>query len=278
MICRSADQPVEMAQQRQLQVVQRSETSQSTTSHLMAPTEVHCIEETPTMKFWQKPLQLQVDIPRSGYEPGESISVHVKLYNQQLLPLKALLYKLNQVISYVGRQKNKSKRVATNEERRTLVSSSHQLDGVSRQGLLHFQHLHNLLVPQTAPTMSSTVCACLQLGYEIEIVMQTTNLERFIVAKTPIIIVCAALQNCAKEQAMARSQLDLHTMGVISAPNQTPDPSTSAMATRDLYASTTSLGEFNCTYIVYLCVLLFCALIDSFQLPRGGIHDGHQSQ
>lgn len=243
MICRSDDQPVEMAQQRQLQVMQRCETNLST-GELMAPSEVHCIEETPTMKFWQRPLQLQVDIPRSGYEPGESISVHVKLYNQQQLPLKTLIYKLNQVSSYVGQQKSKSKRVATNEERRNLVSSSHQLEGVSRQGLLHFQHLHNLLVPQTPPTMSSTICACLQLGYEIEVVVQTTTLERFIVARVPIIIVSAAAsQKSAKEQAMARSQLDLHTIGVASAPNQTPDPSTATMTAPNLCVSTTSLAS-----------------------------------
>lgn len=252
MIHRSAEQPAEMALHRQLQVMQRGDTTQLT-GQLMAPSEVQSTEETSALKFWLRPLQLQVDIPRSGYEPGANISVHVKLDNQQQLPLKTLIYKLNQVSSYVGQQKDKSKRVATKEERRNLVSSSHQLDGLPRQGLLHFQHLHNLQVPQTPPTMSSTVCSCLQLGYEVEVVMQTTSLDRFIVAKMPIIITSPAIQEYAKENIMARSQLDLQAVGVASAPNQTPDPCTSTMTAPNLCASTASLGKLNFTYFyIYL--------------------------
>lgn len=244
MIHRSAEQPAEMALHRQLQVLQRCETSQLT-GQLMPPAEVLSTEETPPLKFWMRPLQLQVDIPGSGYEPGANISVHVKLHNQQKLPLKTLIYKLNQVSSYVGQQKDKSRRVATKEERRNLVSSSHQLEGLPRQELLHFQHLHNLQVPQTPPTMSSTVCSCLQLGYEVEVVLQTTSLDRFIVAKLPIVITSPAKQDCAKEHVMARSQLDLQAVGVASAPNQTPDPSTFTMTAPNLCTSTTSLGKLN---------------------------------
>ncbi|KAM8704481.1 hypothetical protein ACLKA7_009001 [Drosophila subpalustris] len=244
MLHRSTDQP-EVALLRPLQVLQRCD---SMPGQLSAPCEIQIIEQIPNkLKFWQRPLQLHLDVPKTGYEPGECISVHVRLSNPQQLKLKIVTYKLNLVGTFVGQQKDKPKRAETKEDRRYLVSSSHQLNNVPRQELLSFQHLHTLQVPQTPATLSATSCSCLQISYEVEVMVQTTSPERFIMARIPIIVSnpVQSMPDGLKQESLARSQFDLPAMGVASAPNQTPEPGTFGMAAPNLSQSMSSLTASN---------------------------------
>ncbi|KAH8312054.1 hypothetical protein KR044_009129 [Drosophila immigrans] len=241
MIYRTTDQPAEMALMRQLQVSQRCELMPS---QLTTPCEVQSMEQTSKLKFWQRPLQLQLDIPRSGYEPGACISVHVKLDNPQQLKLKSLTYKLNMVSTYVGQHQSRPKRTEFKVERRNLVSSSHQLTTVPRHELLNFQHLHTLQVPHTPATQSAEVCACLQLSYEVEVFVQTTSPERSILAQVPVIVTSTTpLQDCQMQHPIARSSFDPNNKAMASAPNQTPEPSSMAMTSPNLSQSMISLSS-----------------------------------
>ncbi|KAH8360146.1 hypothetical protein KR093_011030 [Drosophila rubida] len=239
MLHRTADQPAEMTASRQLQLLQRCEPMPD---HLTTPSEVQSMEQTSKLKFWQRPLQLQLDIPRSGYEPGACISVHVKLDNPQQLKLKTLTYKLNMVSTYMGQnQKSRPRRTEFKIERRYLVSSSHQLSTVPRHELLNFQHLHTLQVPQTPATLSGEVCLCLQLSYEVEVFVQTTSPERFILARIPVIVMNPATpwQDCPMPHPMARSPFEPIGKGMTPAPNQSPEPA--ALTASNLSQSMMSL-------------------------------------
>ncbi|XP_064548454.1 arrestin domain-containing protein 17 [Drosophila montana] len=235
---RSAELPPEPALTRQLQVLQRCELGPQP-GELLTPSEVNALEQTPSLKFWQRPLQLQVDIPRTGYEPGMGISVHVRLHNGQQLPLKAIVYKLNLVSTHVGWQLDKPKHVASQVERRCLVSSSHQLSTCPRNELINFQHLHTLQVPQTPPTLSATACACLQLSYELEVLVQTNAPDRFIAAQLPIII----CQTPTMQAGISRSLGELRAVGVAGASNQTREAGNFATAATNLSASVSSLAS-----------------------------------
>ncbi|XP_060648707.1 arrestin domain-containing protein 17 [Drosophila nasuta] len=239
MLYRSTDQAAEMAVMRTLQVLQRCDSSPG---QLTSPCEVQSMEQTSKLKFWQRPLQLQLDIPRSGYEPGACISVHVKLDNPQQLKLKTLTYKLNLVSTYMGQHQSRPKRTEFKVERRYLVSTSHQLNAVPRHELLNFQHLQTLQVPQTPATLSADVCACLQLSYEVEVLVQTTSPERSILAQIPVIVTNPTpLQDCQVQQPMARTPFDPIGKGASSSPNQTPEHNSLAMSAPNLSQSMISL-------------------------------------
>lgn len=241
MLHRSTNPSADVALIRPLQVMQRSDLMPA---QLTAACEVQNMEQTSTLKFWQRPMKLQLDIPNSGYEPGACISVHVKLANPQQLKLKMLTYKLNQVSTYLGQQKDKPKRVETKVDRRYLVSSSHQLNSVPRYELQNFQHLHTLQVPQTPATLNATACSCLQISYEVEVIVQTTSPERFIMAQIPIIVSNPmSIQEGLKQPSLAPSQFDLPSTGVASAPNQTPEPDTFVTAAPNLSQSMSSLSK-----------------------------------
>ncbi|XP_017081832.2 arrestin domain-containing protein 5 [Drosophila eugracilis] len=179
----SADRPMEVLNVRQLQIFPQNSLSQETRS-----SEVQIHEETPRLKFWIKPLNLQLQIPRASYSPGAGISVHVKLHNPEKLPLREVNYSLVQISTYVAHLRNKPKRMESKEERQTILTSSHELHNLPRGELENFQHLHMLQVPQTAATLSVAGCACLQLNYEVEVLVRTQQEKRFIAARIPVII------------------------------------------------------------------------------------------
>ncbi|EDV92818.1 arrestin domain-containing protein 2 [Drosophila grimshawi] len=224
MLRRSSDLPPEPAQICQIHVQQRWDPNQEANSG-QAPCEVTALEQTPSLKFWQRALHLQLDIPRSSYELGAGISVHAELHNPQQLPLQSIIYKLNLVSTYVGHQLDKPKRVDSQVVRRNLISSSHQLQSLPRHGLLHFQHLHTLHVPHTPPTMGAAVCGCLQLSYEVEVVVQTKSSARFIAAQIPVIISQVTSSHAGPQKA--RSMCDLQAVGVSTAPSAPSAPSAS---------------------------------------------------
>ncbi|EDW55265.1 arrestin domain-containing protein 17 [Drosophila sechellia] len=179
----SADRPLEVLHVRQLQIFPQNSLSQETRS-----CEIQIYEQTPRLKFWMKPLHLQLQIPRQGYSPGAGISVHLKLRNPEKLPLREAVYSLVQISTYVAHLKNKPKRMETKVERQTVLSSRHELHNLPRGELQNFQHLHMLQVPQTAATLSVAGCACLQLNYEVEVLVTTQQEKRFIAARMPVII------------------------------------------------------------------------------------------
>ncbi|KAH8294904.1 hypothetical protein KR018_004268 [Drosophila ironensis] len=150
--------------------------------------EINSYEHTPRFKFWIKPLYLHLQIPRQSYSPGGGISVHVKLHNPEKLLLSEVIYSLVQITTYVGQQKNNPRRKESKVERNTILNSSNVLVNLPRAELENFQHLHMLQVPQTAATLSSKDCACLQLSYEVEVFVRTHQPNRSIVAQIPVII------------------------------------------------------------------------------------------
>ncbi|XP_030374220.1 arrestin domain-containing protein 17 [Scaptodrosophila lebanonensis] len=172
-----------VAHYRTLQVVQHADLRHESAT-LNEPLDEQQLERTPRMKFWQRPLLLELNIPRRGYAPGEGISVHVRLHNPQQLMLSELIYKLNLLTTYTGQQRGKPKRQDTKLERRNLLSSVHQLSNTPRSEL--FQHLHTLTVPQMPPSLEVVSCQCLQLSYEVEVVAKTTQRTRFIMAQVPV--------------------------------------------------------------------------------------------
>ncbi|BFF89508.1 arrestin domain-containing protein 5 [Drosophila madeirensis] len=226
----SADRPIDVIHTRQLQVYSESELCKESRSG-----EVQCLEQTPRMKFWQRPLQLHLQIPRQGYSPGAGISVHVKLHNPQQLPLKEVVYKLNMVSTYVGLQRNKPKRRDIKVERQTLLSSGHELASLPRIELEHFQHLHMLQVPQTPATLSSAACACLQINYEVEVLVRTQQEKRSIMAQIPLTI-----GNVTPPCPYAIRSMDPL---VASAPEQSPTPGTATKLAPDFSVSMTSLAS-----------------------------------
>ncbi|EDW14198.1 arrestin domain-containing protein 17 [Drosophila mojavensis] len=232
---RGGEQPTEPAYVRQLQLIGRDPSQEAQQLQQLGelPCEVSAVELRPALKFWHRPLQLHLDVPRSSYEPGMGISVHVQLHNGQQLLLQQITYKLNQVTTYLGSQQDRPKRKAQQVDRRPLISSSHQLVTCPRNELLNFQHLHTLQVPQTPPTMGANVCDCLHLGYELEVLVQTKNPQRYISARMPIIIYSAP----SPKQELAFSQ----PVGIASAPSRTPEPNSFAMAAPQLTASMSSL-------------------------------------
>lgn len=229
---RSAEQPTEPSFVRQLQVLSCTSSQQLQQQQQLGeqPSEMSAIEQKSTLKFWHRALQLQLDIPRSSYEPGMGISVHVRLHNEQELPLQEIVYKLNQVTTYVGNQLDKPKRTAQQVDRRQLVSSSYQLVTCPRNELLNFQHLHTLQVPQASPTLGANVCACLQLGYELEVLVQTKKPQRFISARMPIIIY--KTPSATQEPVV-----------ISSAPSRAPEANSFIPAAPNLSASMSSLGK-----------------------------------
>ncbi|XP_022221870.2 arrestin domain-containing protein 5 [Drosophila obscura] len=228
----SAVQPIDVIHTRQLQVYAESELCKESRSG-----EVQCLEQTPRTKFWQRPLQLQLQIPRQAYSPGAGISVHVKLHNPQKLPLREVVYKLNMVSSYVGLQRNKPKRRDIKVERQSLLSSGHELASLPRSELEHFQHLHMLQVPQTPATLSSAACACLQINYEVEVLVRTQQEKRSIMAQVPITIgnVTPPCPNAIRSRDLLAASA--------SAPEQTPTPGTATKLAPDFSASMTSLAS-----------------------------------
>ncbi|KAH8337390.1 hypothetical protein KR059_008874 [Drosophila kikkawai] len=179
----SADRPLEVLHVRQLLIFPQNSLTQENRS-----SEVEIHEQTPRLKFWMKPLHLQLQIPRQGYSPGAGISVHVKLHNPERLPLREVTYSLVQISTYVAQLKNKPKRTDTKVERQTILSRSHELVSLPKTELENFQHLHMLQVPQTAATLSVTQCSCLQLNYEVEVLVKTQQEKRLISARIPVII------------------------------------------------------------------------------------------
>lgn len=179
----SADRPLEVLHVRQLQIFPQNSLTQENRS-----SEVQAHEQTPRLKFWMKPLHLQVQIPRQGYSPGSGISVHVKLHNPEKLPLREVTYSLVQIPTYVAQLRNKPKRSDTKVERHSILTSRHELSGLPKGELQNFQHLHMLQVPQTAATLSLAQCSCLQLNYEVEVLVRSQQEKRLISARIPVII------------------------------------------------------------------------------------------
>ncbi|XP_017056872.1 LOW QUALITY PROTEIN: arrestin domain-containing protein 5 [Drosophila ficusphila] len=226
----SADRPLEVLHIRQLQVFPQNSLSQETRS---CGAEIH--EQTPRLKFWVKPLHLQIQIPRQGYSPGAGISVHVKLHNPEKLPLREVVYSLVQISTYVAQLRNKPKRKETKVERQTIVSSSHELHSLPRGELENFQHLHMLQVPQTSATLSLAGCACLQLDYEVEVLVRTQQEKRFIACRIPVII--------GNVTPPCPGKLLMQTTLDASAPEPTPPAETALNMTPNFSSSMNSLAS-----------------------------------
>ncbi|KAH8336483.1 hypothetical protein KR074_000595 [Drosophila pseudoananassae] len=179
----SANSPVNVVHVSKLQIFPLNNLPQESRS-----CEENLIEETPRLKFWMKPLEMKVQIPRQGYSPGSGISVHVKVYNPEKLQLREVSYALVQISTFVGQQKKKPKRRASKVQRNIILSSCHELFNLPRAELENFQHLYMLQVPQTAATLIVAECDCIQLNYEVEVMVRTQNPKRFIVVRIPVTI------------------------------------------------------------------------------------------
>ncbi|KAH8380691.1 hypothetical protein KR009_004519 [Drosophila setifemur] len=179
----SADRPVDVLYARPLLIFPVNNLAQETRS-----CESVSSEQISRLRFWMKPLTLQLQIPRQGYSPGSGISVHIRLQNPGKLLLREVVYSLVQISTYVAQQRNKPKRRDTKVERQTFLSSSHDLVRLPRMELDNFQHLHMLQVPQTAATLNIAGCACLQLNYEVEVLVRTLKEKRSIGARVPVTI------------------------------------------------------------------------------------------
>ncbi|EDW81369.1 uncharacterized protein Dwil_GK11058 [Drosophila willistoni] len=229
----SADRGVDVAHTRQLKVFQHSCLNHES----VGTCEMQRIERTPCLKFWQKPLLLQLEIPRRGYAPGAGISVHVKLNNPQRLQLTEVIYKLNMIVTYVGLLRDKPKRSDLKIDRQNILTSSHQLTNLPREELIFFQHLHMLQVPQTAASLNTSNCACIQIGYEVEVTVKTYQANRSILAQIPVII-GNVLPACIKDNLIEPRSLE-QPEG--SAPELTPAPETTLMTAPNFSQSMTSL-------------------------------------
>ncbi|KAH8281109.1 hypothetical protein KR054_011103 [Drosophila jambulina] len=226
----SADRPLQVLNVRQLLIFPQNSLTQENRS-----SEVQIHEQTPRLKFWMKPLHLQLQIPRQGYSPGAGISVHVKLHNPERLPLREVTYSLVQISTYVAQLKNKPKRGDTKVERQTILSRCHELFSLPKSELENFQHLHMLQVPQTAATLSVAQCSCLQLNYEVEVLVKTQQEKRFISARIPVII--------GNVTPPCPGKLLMHESLDASAPEQTPPVETAQKLVPNFSGSMASLSS-----------------------------------
>lgn len=147
------------------------------------PTENSTVEYKSFFKFWLHPLQLYVSIPQVAYAVGECISVHIKLNNYGKIKLKEITSKLNRIITYQGYIKEKKPETTTDTV--TIACNIHSL---LAQNFSVIQHMQQIYVPNTPPSLAFNECRCISLSYELEVTVCAQKHERSIKAVIPIVV------------------------------------------------------------------------------------------
>lgn len=91
-----------------------------------------------------------------------------------------------------------------------------------------------LQVPQTAATLTVAGCACLQLNYEVEVLVTTQQEKRLIAARMPVII--GNVTPPCPGKLLMQEPIDG------TAPEPTPPVETASTLIPNFSISTTSLG------------------------------------
>lgn len=216
---------------------------------MQTPTENEKHEHKSCLKFWQQPLQVYVSIPQGGYVTGECISVHVKVSNHGHLKLKDITSKLNRIVTYKGAIKDRKPKETS--ELTTIACNIHSLFG---QNSSVIQHLQQLYVPKTPPTLDFTECKCLSVVYELEVTVSAQNQKRSVKAIVPIVVGTISLTSDVKIIDVNIGSGHVPAITVARSMDELNLPSSWEMRSEDnqmfqqttqLSASMSSLGKFQ---------------------------------
>lgn len=161
--------------------------------YVQLPTEKEELERHSCLKFWQKPLQLYASVPQQAFCAGECISVHIKLTNIARLKLDTITSNLNRIASYKGLLKETISE--TTNQITTIASNIHSLYGQNSNVI---QHLQQIFIPKTPPTMAFDECKCIALSYELEVLVTCQNKKRWVRAIIPILMGTLSLRSDVK--------------------------------------------------------------------------------
>ncbi|XP_061393219.1 arrestin domain-containing protein 2 [Musca vetustissima] len=145
------------------------------------------------LKFWRNPLQVYANIPQSGYVPGECISVHIKVANHGHLKLKDITSKLNRIVTYKGSWKEKK-----SQETREVTAIACNVYSMFGQNSSDIQHIQQLVVPKTVPTLEFSECNCISVTYEVEVSVSAQRKLRSVCAILPIVVGSVSLRSDVK--------------------------------------------------------------------------------
>uniref|UniRef100_A0A1I8P8K7 Arrestin C-terminal-like domain-containing protein n=1 Tax=Stomoxys calcitrans TaxID=35570 RepID=A0A1I8P8K7_STOCA len=228
-------------------MVEQSKDLRRLAADIQTATENEKYEAKPCLKFWRRPLQLYVSLPQSGYVVGECISVHVKVSNHGNVKLKDITTKLNRIVTYKGAIKER-KPMETSET--TAIACN--VHGLFGQNSNVTQHLQQLFVPKTSPSLDATECKCLSVRYEVEVTVCARNAKRFVQTVVPIVVGTVSLSSDEKLPVLNTATNHAATITVARSMDELNLPSTWEMR-RDnvtalqqaaqLSASTSSLGK-----------------------------------
>jgi hypothetical protein len=158
-----------------------------------------------------KPLFITVQVPISGFVPGQIIPVSVHLVNESHVEIEAVKIKLVKVVDYKATYPRSGLRTekSTLQERRT--------DGVGKHSKGQFEE--NILIPAVPPS-TAFLCRIISVRYEVEVTVKTGGMHLDPVLSSPFTIGTIPLLNIFNPQytaPTASAPIDQYTSA--SAPN-----------------------------------------------------------
>ncbi|XP_016954394.1 arrestin domain-containing protein 2 [Drosophila biarmipes] len=117
--------------------------------------------------FRSDPLTLELNLPQTGFVPGQTVPVNVLVGNESKIRVHEVKVGLAMMITYYS-----DRRSDTNNERKSVAKL--KADGVMRNSrkMYDFQ----LLIPSTPPS-SFRLCRIIEIGYQIEVVAKVKGMH-----------------------------------------------------------------------------------------------------
>lgn len=124
-------------------------------------------------------VNLLLDIPKTGYLPGEDIPISIKVENNAGVFFKSLTLHFNQVVQYTSYQP----KIQIKTSAVSLVDKSLIMSGAASREMQD-----TLIVPQVPPT-SEALCKVIRISYEVSVIIETTQ-RKTIRSSVPVIVGC----------------------------------------------------------------------------------------
>jgi hypothetical protein len=170
------------------------------TGHLdlnRSPSLGHPIAQDLEKIFSSKPMLIKVQLPRSGFVPGEEIPVSICVANRSHVHIKAVKIKLIRVAEYNAYEYQKS-------EERTL-----QVRKIICLNMLSPVHLEeNILVPLDTLPSSGPSRRTIILKYEVKVTVEARGLHLEPIVIVPITIGTVPFANCSTPSEPVTSVLE----------------------------------------------------------------------
>jgi hypothetical protein len=125
------------------------------------------------------PLSLTVQIPMSGYAPGQNIVITTKIINNSRVAADEIKFTLRKIVVYYSQTPRSKARQDIVDVTKTKAT------GVAPNST--GKYMQNLLVPPLPPT-NTTLCRVIHINYEVEVEVKVAGPHKNPIIRIPITI------------------------------------------------------------------------------------------